>query len=258
MNEIFKGLKSINELDLLPHFYFEDICVRLAILICRDRFVDNSVSQEVILPVSNEACKLAANIFINHKENCIRIIDELLNTSTINLKLSAWLLIKYISEIDNKFFDYDWVYAHFSSSITEAHENHQYHDVITYSIDAIYNSVENIKHASDFAEIIWNEFMNFEPDHSFNANVLNCTAKLLQKCDVSYFATNEGLATIFKCILEGSRIDGIVETREAAYSLLSCALDKEFLDIWQEYDMQDLIQQLIELNLNEGFLNSMH
>ncbi|EAY02446.1 SNF2 family N-terminal domain containing protein [Trichomonas vaginalis G3] len=257
LGEVYKGLKERNELISLPKFYLEDIAVRLLILICRDRFIDASVSDKVIIPVSMEACKLISKIIITKPQQLIPIIEQLIQAEPYQLRLCAWLILKNCSAIDAKVFDINWIYNHFKNAFQSSHDDDIFQDVITYAAEAVYPIVGKIEEKDEVAKLVWDEFMNYDPINSFNQILLDITLKLLEKQDVTYFATKEGLDTIYKCIIAGTPSTGSLEARKSAYALLTATMKVGYLDVWSDYDIAGLSETLIRINLNEDKYNLM-
>lgn len=257
LHEIYKGLQESNRLQQIPPYFIEGIAYYLLFLICRDRFQDSSVSDATKLPVSDKACKLLAEILVHHIDQCTRIIDELIASKIFILNLCAWLLIKNVSAINASAFDPSWVEAHLKAAFNGADDD-VFQDVATYAAEAIYPIVERFANEEgrvEIAKLMWDSFMKYDEINSYNQIVLDVTLKLFEKFQVSYFATEQGLETLFTCIIAGCEKSGSSAARKSGIALLNAAIMDGTLDVWYSYDIEKLTELLIKLNLNETDYN---
>ena len=209
-----------------PSGYIEDLAVRLFILLVKDRFQD-MIGDMTRLPVQDPACQLLARCLMQHLDQGLRILEQFHYVETPEdwvMKLSFWLVVKYMLVIDDECFDMAWLHKMLMETLVDEHD-----DVVAASIDAVMPVIGRLPNADDVGMSIWNllnresvdcDFGDEADLAPFNASAMKAVEKMWRDTQFRKFMDDDAIDTIFKVVTYP-----ISATRAATYRLLRTVMD---------------------------------
>ena len=245
-----------------PSGYIEDLAVRLFILLVKDRFQD-MIGDMTRLPVQEPACHLLARCLMQNLDQGLRILEQFHCVKTPEdwvMKLSFWLVVKYMLAIDKECFDVAWLHKMLMETLDDEHD-----DVVAAAIEAVLPVIGRLPNADDVGMSIWNLLnrdsldcgLGDEADLApFNASVMEAVEKMWRETAFRKFMDDDAIETILQVVRYP-----ISATRTATYRLLRTVMDDggdEFDNCVMDFDdfgqfSLKIIDTLIKEASNEIF-----